>query len=353
MRANVHAPIFVMLLVMISVSLICSASNKIEISGAVADLGMSQFTWDHSNFAGFFYDINKNIGTETLTFSLSGTDSENSSSALSDVENAYGNRGVLYQTAAQVVNFKYKPWGQYYVIGFLGDRDFAAYNRQITSTMSEANITVPVLHNKSVNRNLMANEQISTVLIDDDSEKAISSDNPLILKEGYQLFLKGIDTDSKGVLLELRKNNQTINTNIVRLSKDSATTSDQTYYFKTDLGATKDIIIIAVHLKDAIKTDSKANAIIDGIFQVSDNPISIKVDQQFDKLSIRTVDPNRMTITMDNKDHQIVLAKNMDISLMENFHIKTADQSTISADRPLRYYVYREAICHCQESIPS
>ncbi len=348
MRAN----IYVVLFVMISVSLIGSASNKVDIAGAVADLGMNQFSWDHSNFAGLFYDLDKNIGTERLTFRLSSI-SENSSSTLSDIEDAEGYRGVVYQTEAQTVNFKFKPWGQYYVIGFLGDRDFAAYSRQTTAAMSASNVAVPILYNKSENTNLMTNEQLSTVLMDDDSEMAISSDNPLKLKEGYELFLNGIDTDSKGVLLELRKNNQTVDTNIVRLSMDSATTSDQTYYFKTDLGATKDIVIIAVHLKDAIKTDSKANAIIDGIFQISDSPISIKVDQQYDKLSIRTVDPTSMAITMDNKDNQIVLAKNVDIPLMKNFHVRTADQSTVNAEIPLRYYIYKEVSCDCQDAISS
>ena len=58
-------------------------------------------------------------------------------------------------------------------------------------------------------------------------------------------------------------------------------------------------------------------------------------------LSIRNVDPNTMTITMDNKDNAIDLSKDLDIELMQNIHLKTADQSTITADNPLRYYIYK------------
>ena len=42
-----------------------------ELRGAVADSSTNEFTWDNSTFPGFYYDINKNIGAETLTFRLS------------------------------------------------------------------------------------------------------------------------------------------------------------------------------------------------------------------------------------------------------------------------------------------
>jgi cobalamin biosynthesis Mg chelatase CobN len=46
---------------------------------------------------------------------------------------------------------------------------------------------------------------------------------------------------------------------------------------------------------------------------------------------------------MDNKDNQITLSKNKDVVLMENIHIKTADQDIIDAAQPLRYYIYKAA----------
>jgi len=39
-------------------------------------------------------------------------------------------------------------------------------------------------------------------------------------------------------------------------------------------------------------------------------------------MSIRTVDPTALAITMDNRDNQIILSKNKDISLMKDFHKK-------------------------------
>ena len=74
-------------------------------------------------------------------------------------------------------------------------------------------------------------------------------------------------------------------------------------------------------------------------------PTSIKPDQQFGIMSIRTVDPTALAITMDNKDNQIILSKNKDISLMKDFHIETANQNVIDETDPLRYYLYKEAKC--------
>jgi hypothetical protein len=43
------------------------AAGNVEINGAVATLGESEFTWNSQNFAGFYYDLDKNIGTEQGT----------------------------------------------------------------------------------------------------------------------------------------------------------------------------------------------------------------------------------------------------------------------------------------------
>ena len=73
------------------------------------------------------------------------------------------------------MGFSFAPWGQYEVIGFLGDGYFAAYDSNVTDDVSNANESVAFLFDKSKNRNLMTNEQISKVLVDDDTEKTITS----------------------------------------------------------------------------------------------------------------------------------------------------------------------------------
>jgi hypothetical protein len=47
---------------------------------------------------------------------------------------------------------------------------------------------------------------------------------------------------------------------------------------------------------------------------------------------------------MDNKDDQIVLERAKDIILMDNIGLRTADQSLIDEESPVRYYIYKPMV---------
>jgi len=312
-------------------------NDSCMIRGQVTNVGVNQFTWDNTSFAGFYYDMNKNLGAETLTFRP--TLATPTGATLSDQPNADGYRGVTYETKAQIKKFKYKPWGQYDVIGFLGDIYFAAYDPTVTADVSNAGADFAYLYDASRNRNLMTNEQISKLLVDDNMEMIINSTNPLKLADGYQLAIKSINSNETKVILELDKDGHPVDTKIIQPSIAGSKMSDQTYYYKAHLGYTADIIQIAVHFKNVFHNANKDSATVNGEFQISDTPVHFYSDQQYDKMSIRNVDATGMTITMDNKDNQITLSKNKDVALMQNIHINTADQDG-TADSPLRYCIY-------------
>ena len=328
--------------VLISASVTYAQSDE-EIRSQVANLGATEFIWNAANFAGLYYDLDEDLGTEQITFRLTQMTPE--SAALSDMTDADGNRGIFYTTSAQAKQFKFKPWGEYMAIGFLGDEYFAAYDEAVTPFMQAALIMVPFLYDKSKVRNLMANEQLSNILIDDDTERIITGEEPLKLKDGYELAIKSINANETKVMLELKRDEEIVDTKIIAPGVDGATLADKTYYYKKNLGNAGDIVTIAVHVKNVFHGTDYDSATVDGIFQVSDIPTSIKPDQQFGTMSIRTVDPTALAITMDNKDNQIILSKNKDISLMKDFHIETANQNVIDETDPLRYYLYKEAKC--------
>ncbi len=314
-------------------------AQEVDVRGQVTNVGVNQFTWDNSKFAGLYYDIDKNLGNETITFTLSNPTP--TGATLTDQEVNGAPRGVVYETKAQLKTFKYKPWGQYDVIGFLADKYFAAYDPTATTDVTNAGAKVAYLYDASKNRNLMTNEQISKVLMDDNKEMTITSASPLKLAEGYQLAIKSVDVKGNKAYLELSKNGQVVDSKVVQPSIDNAKMSDQTYYYKTALGATSDIIQIAVHFKNAFAGSDTNIATVDGEFQVSDTVMPLKSEQTYDKMSIRTVDATNMAIKMDNKDNQITLSKNKDVVLMQNIYIKTADQDG-TPDAQLRYYIYKK-----------
>ena len=310
-----------------------------KLRGSVANLSANESIWTHANFSGFYYDMDSNKGTEQITFRLSNINP--ASAILSSQADDNKNRGIIYTTYAQPKSFKFKPWGQYEVIGFLGDKYVAKYDNVVTASMIANNANMSYLFFTSTDSNLMTNEQISKVLLNEDKEQTITSADPLRLAEGYQLSIKSIDMKGDKAYLELSKNGEVVDSKVIQPSKLNADIGDQTYYYKADLGETKGITLIAIHFKNSFAGSDTNIVTVDGIFQMSDSPTSLKDDPYYAKMSFREVNPSALTIKMDNKGNQVTLSNNKDMQLMGDIYINTADQYGIDAQNPLRYYIYK------------
>jgi len=291
-----------------------------ELRGAVAD---GDFTWNAQNFAGFYYDIDDDLGTETLT------------TTITEGNKLQEPNGVTYTTTAQKNDFDFEDWGYYNVIGFQASKYFAGYlNDENVPDENE------ILFRESDDENSLSDEQLEAILMDDDTEMTVTSGTPLKLEEGYELSIKSIDIDGNKVYLELTKDGSVVDSKVISPSKDNPTMGDKTYYYKKDVGDSKDLVIIAAHFKNAFRGADQNLATIDGIWQISEVPTEVKADTEYDKMRIATVTSD--TITMDNKDNTVTLSKNKDISLMGDVKIKTSDQDVVDDANPLRYYLYKE-----------
>jgi S-layer protein (TIGR01567 family) len=295
-----------------------SVVGAVEIRGQVATGDM---VWNPQNFAGFFYDIKNDLGTETLT------------TTISEGNKLQEPNGITYTTTAQKKDFKFEDWGYYNVLGFLAKKYFAGYVED--ATLSAENPNPQILFTESTDENSLADEQLEEILLDDDTEMTVTSGTPLKLGEGYELAIKSIDIDGNKVYLELTKDGESVDSKVISPSKDGATIVDKTYYYKKpQVGDQQKLVTIAVHFKNAFRGAEENLATIDGVWQISDTPTEVKVDTEYDKMRIATVDSTNGVITMDNKDNSVTLSRNKNIDLMENIMIKTADNAT------LRYYIY-------------
>jgi len=291
-----------------------TAPGTYDVRGAVAT---SDFTWNPQNFAGFYYDIDDDIGTESLTTKIT-----EGNKLSGDIP-----YGVQYTTTAQKIDFEFEDWGYYNVIGFMAKKYFAGY---VTATDNAA--PNEVLFTESTDENVLSDEQLMEILVDDDTEMTVTSGTPLQLQNGYALAIKSIDVDGNKVYLDLTKDGQSVDSKVISPSKQGATMADQTYYYKRDVGDSKNVVIVAVHFKNAFRGADQDLATVDGEWQISDTATEVKDDTEYDKMTITSSTPTQ--ITMENKDNAITLSKNKDISLMPGVKIQTADNDT------LRYFVY-------------
>ncbi len=323
---NKTAIMITALVAVLATAMVVGAVDKVEIRGAVQEVvDGATVTWDPQNFAGFYYDIDDGLGNEQITMTITGNKLEEPN-------------GVKYTTSVQEKEFEFEGWGWYNSIGFLGDKYFAGYSDKKPTW--EGKEIDPELYKQSTDRNTLVDEQLLKVLIDDDTEKTFTSGTPLKLADGYELLIKSIDVDGNKVYVELMKDGQSVDTKVISPSKEGATMTDQTYYYKKNIGDTEKLVIIGVRFKNAFRGADQDIATVKGIFQVSDQPMDVSVDTEYDKMRISKVDAT--SIEMDNKDNAITLNKNKDIALMAGIHVKTADQDVIDAENPLRFYIYKE-----------
>jgi hypothetical protein len=118
MRSRVLLPLLTLLSIFAFAS--ANAIDAVEIRGAVAgtvggssNLVDNSFTWDQQNFAGFYFDLDKNLSTESLLVNLS---NENVDAG-----------AVEYKTYPKPTKFEHGIWGNYLVLCFLGEKYFAGY----------------------------------------------------------------------------------------------------------------------------------------------------------------------------------------------------------------------------------
>jgi len=307
---------FTSMMLLLATAMAVGAVDSVEVRGHVAT---GTDTWTATDFAGFYYDLDDNIKTEEMTITVDGR-------KVAEPD------GVLYNTAVNATDFDFEDWGQFNVIGFMAEKYFASY--------IDAEGSDDVLFEESDDENVLSDEQLLKILMDDDSEMTVTSGTPLKLEEGYELGIKSIDIDGNKVYLELSKDGAVVDSKVISPSKDGATMLDKTYYYKKDVGDSKDVVLVAAHFKNAFRGADQDLATIDGIWQLSDTPTDVAENTEYDKMTIQTVTDN--SIMMNNEDNEITLNNDKDISLMQGVRIKTADPSADEGD-VLRWYIYKEA----------
>jgi S-layer protein (TIGR01567 family) len=263
--------------------------STVEIRGEVAT---GSFTWTPVNFAGFYYDISANVGDETLTIITSGRTVEEDD--------------ILYRTTPGLVDFKHSSWGSYRVIGFMAEKYFAGYGDYTDDEITDDNIS------------LISKNVLSRVLIDEDEKHTISTGTPLELQEGYELKLIQLDVSGEWAQLELLHDGKSVDTDIIN--------APDTYVYTRDLGTVDDVPIIAIHISSVYAGTETDPVTIDGIFQISDDYVSIGSGTDFGVMEVKAVTSS--AVLLKNKE-PINLEMGVTEHLMGDIYLVTADNGAL------------------------
>ena len=264
-------------------------TGSYEIRGTIVDPAVGEFTWNPYNFEGFYYDIDDDLGTETMTVRFDG--------------DRIGEGDIRYRTVPQSVQFDYEPWGSYNVIGFLAEKYFAGYNDDTTFTDRFSFIN---------------EEQLRKVLIDDDESYTVRGGATFPLKEGYELQIREVDLDGNKVFLSITKDGDEVDSRVVDPGRDVRTS---TLTYEERIGGER-VPIIAINVVSVFRGREEDLATIEGIFQISDRPRSVEEGETYGRMEIDGV--SDAGIEMSN-DGSFSLGRGRTISIMENMKFKVSD----------------------------
>ncbi len=253
------------------------------------------YIWNPMSFYAFYYDVDNNVGNESLKIQLSSKDDRNLK------ENT-----ITYTTKPDNVSFQYKNFGFYNVIGFMAEKYFAAYTAGSTGIT-----TTPV--------STIGSKQLHKILMDDNTQRAIYAGSTLTLSEGYVLKIKDVDiTGGKIVLVSLLKDGNEVDTTAIQAGK--------TYTYSKRVGVVSDVPIIAAHIETVFSGKEANAAFLKGIFQISESFTSINTGNRYGIMEITGASDTG--ITMQNKNTLSLSPASLN-DLMGNMKIVVADNSSV------------------------
>lgn len=274
----------------------CPAGNEmVEIRGEAAQ---GPFLWDANNFPAFFYDLNEDIGTETLNVkSISGR--------IIPV-----NR-IDYSTQPEEMNFNYPDFGKYQVVGFIGDKYFAGYtaNTTLPDPMPGINFSTT---------STLASGQLHKVLLDDNTKRTISVGGTLALKNGYVLKATEIDPKTRTMFLKLTKDGNEVDS--------AALKGGETYIYNKRVGNIDNLPLILVRFDSVFVGTEFQAAFLRGIFQISEDFTPVQSGNKFGVMEITQVSKDK--IVMKNND-SVDLNRGSLVDLMGDLKIIVADNDSL------------------------
>ncbi|AAM30163.1 S-layer protein domain-containing protein [Methanosarcina mazei] len=276
-----------------------SEPGTYELRGTVHDETFNTTVWTPYNFEGFYYSIDENVSTESLTLT-----EEISGRSIDD-------EALVYSTSPALVKFEQESWGSYQVIGFMAEKYFAGYPANTFGNSRSVSV--------------LSDDILAKVLIDDDHKRSMFTGSSIALENGYSLKAAEVDVNGNRVLLELYRDGELVDSGI--------TSSNGDYIYEADIGGAEDVPMIAAHISTVFRSRETDAVFIEGIFQVSDDYLELSQGDSFGKMEISTISSSG--ITMKNED-SISLSRGNTISLMGNVSFKVADSNV------LRFYPFVE-----------
>ncbi|CAD6494100.1 MAG: S-layer protein [Candidatus Argoarchaeum ethanivorans] len=259
-----------------------------------ADMNLNTtYTWTPQSFSGFFYDIDNNVSSETMTITLASKTNRN----IDDGK-------LVYKSKPVNIKYEHGAWGNYTAIGFLAAKYFAGY--------PDGGVVEE--------EDMVSRGYLSKVLIDEDEKHTITIGSTLSLREGYAL--KAIDISVKDTLVRfvLLKDGEEVP------NSDEIVDKGENYIYQKKIGSASDVPIIIAYVETVFHGRETDAAFIRGVFQISDSPTKIETGDTYGIMKVKS--KSSSGIEMKNDD-SFDLSRDSTVEIMGDIKFKVADSDTL------------------------
>ncbi|MBP2029879.1 S-layer protein (TIGR01567 family) [Methanohalophilus levihalophilus] len=285
------------LMVLASVGAV-SATDSVEIRGEVVEITAGTMTWDATNFAGFWLDLDTGDASENLT-------------VIFDTDGAIDGNNLTYN--ATMIT------GQTTEFGFTANTTTTAdYEFAKIGFMAEEYFVV----DDDV-------AQLSKILMDDDESYTLRTGETLELGEGYAITPQQIDVDGNKVWLELTKDGDFLDDKII--STADATQANKTWFYEQDILDSEDIVTLMVHVDEVFQGQVDSLCVVEGIFQISDDGLIIETDDEYGELVVDSLTGGVIEMSTD-EDNDLDVPDDDTLEIMDGIFFK-------GSEGPDRFYL--------------
>ena len=313
--------LLVALLVLLALVGTAAAANSLEVRGEVLNYSTDlPATITADEWAGFYYNLDEGISTETIALVDAGSNKVN----------------VTYTTTVAFQNYDYDGWYDvaapgtnygYGIIGFFAEPYVALGTKNVHAPTAPPISTPPA--------DVKANK-LAKLLIDDDEKYTLKTGANLELGGGYSLIVDQIDVAGNKAYLKLMKDGQEINSSIVN-TNETKTLNSSTWILSMTILGEKDMQVMRVHVKDVFQGTESSLVEIDGLWMVDYmNAIEVKSDDKYGKFEADSISSTSLSFFAK----EIALNAG-DIEIGKGIFFKVQDGFTGAAGND-RFYLYKK-----------
>ncbi|MCK4811447.1 MAG: hypothetical protein KAS74_04170 [Methanosarcinales archaeon] len=294
--------------------------NKLEIRGSVQDFDGPQteeIEWNATNFAAFWYDIDEDLMTETLTIKANSLDGN-----IAGGQRTIAEDNLIYHT---------EPVAQEYEL-------YEDGGMQLESGVD--NRTHYFVEGWLAERYIAINDQADTlckllVEFEDDDKKTLSTGEGWDLGGGFTLTAQQIDLEGEKCWLTLEKDGKELDSEVISTGAATLDKNDSVYTCTQDIGSEDDVPMFSCHI-DAVFRGTDTNIVQLQYVFLHDNEV-LEIDSG-DEFGIMEADATTNYINLTNEEDTVDLSQDNKEHIMGNIYFQTADNGGTGEDNRLRFY---------------